>query len=51
MTERGLSERRALTVLGMSASALRYVPAPTGMPRFGRASWRWPIGIGAMASA
>jgi putative transposase len=28
MTERGLSERRALTVIGMSASALRYVPAP-----------------------
>lgn len=27
MTERGLSERRALAVLGMSASALRYVPA------------------------
>lgn len=28
MTERGLSERRALAVVGMSASALRYVPAP-----------------------
>lgn len=28
MTERGLSERRALTVMGMSPSALRYVPAP-----------------------
>jgi transposase InsO family protein len=28
MTERGLSERRALAVLGMSASALRYVLAP-----------------------
>jgi hypothetical protein len=28
MTERGLSERRALTVIGMSASALRYAPAP-----------------------
>jgi putative transposase len=28
MTERGLSERRALTVVGMSASALRYTPAP-----------------------
>ena len=28
MTERGLSERRALTVIGMSASALRYKPAP-----------------------
>ena len=28
MTERGLSERRALAVLGMSASALRYEPAP-----------------------
>lgn len=28
MTERGLSERRALIVLGMSASALRYTPAP-----------------------
>jgi hypothetical protein len=28
MTERGLSERRALGVIGMSASALRYTPAP-----------------------
>jgi len=28
MTERGLSERRALAVIGMSASALRYAPAP-----------------------
>src|SRR5688500_3068183 len=28
MVERGLSERRALTVVGMSASALRYTPAP-----------------------
>jgi transposase InsO family protein len=28
MTERGLSERRALAVVGMSASALRYTPVP-----------------------
>ena len=28
MVTRGVSERRALTVVGMSASALRYVPAP-----------------------
>lgn len=28
MTERGLSERRALAVIGMSPSALRYTPAP-----------------------
>ena len=28
MTERGLSERRALAVVGMSASALRYTPGP-----------------------
>lgn len=28
MTERGLSELRALRVIGMSASALRYRPAP-----------------------
>jgi transposase InsO family protein len=28
MTERGLSERRALGVVGMSASSLRYQPAP-----------------------
>jgi putative transposase len=28
MTDRGLSERRALAVVGMSASALRYEPAP-----------------------
>ena len=27
MTERGLSERRALRVIGMSASAYRYRPA------------------------
>ena len=28
MTDRGLSERRALTIVRMSASALRYAPAP-----------------------
>jgi putative transposase len=28
MVDRGLSERRALRVVGMSASALRYQPAP-----------------------
>ena len=28
LTERGLSERRALAVVGMSPSALRYTPAP-----------------------
>lgn len=28
LTERGLSERRALAVIGMSPSALRYTPAP-----------------------
>jgi hypothetical protein len=28
MTERGLSERRALAVVGMSASAWRYAPGP-----------------------
>jgi hypothetical protein len=28
MSERGLSERRALAVVGMSASALRYTPGP-----------------------
>jgi len=28
MTARGLSERRTLRVIGMSASALRYWPAP-----------------------
>lgn len=28
MTQRGLSERRALAVVGMSASALRYTPGP-----------------------
>lgn len=28
MTERGLSERRALAVIGMSPSALRYAPSP-----------------------
>jgi putative transposase len=28
MTKRGLSERRALAVMKMSASALRYMPAP-----------------------
>src|SRR5690349_11166787 len=28
MTERGLSERRALAIIGMSASAMRYAPTP-----------------------
>lgn len=28
MVERGLSERHALTVVRMSSSSLRYVPAP-----------------------
>jgi putative transposase len=28
MTKRGLSERRALAVMKMSASALQYMPAP-----------------------
>ena len=28
MTEHGLSERRALAVVGMRASSLRYTPAP-----------------------
>ena len=28
LTESGLSERRALAVIGMSASSLRYTPAP-----------------------
>ena len=28
MTQRGLSQRRALAVVCMSASAFRYVPAP-----------------------
>ena len=32
LTLRGLSERRALRVIGMSASALRYRPAPDCNP-------------------
>jgi hypothetical protein len=32
MVTRGLSERRALTVVRMSASALRYVPRPDPDP-------------------
>ena len=32
MVTRGLSERRALTVVGMSAAALRYVPRPDPDP-------------------
>jgi len=28
IVERGVSERQALTVAGMSASSLRYIPAP-----------------------
>ena len=30
MKQRGMSERHALRVVGMSASALRYVPRPDG---------------------
>jgi len=30
MRTKGLAERRALTIVGMSASSLRYVPAPDG---------------------
>ena len=33
MVTRGLSERRALTVVRMSAAALRYVPRPDADPR------------------
>ena len=44
MTERGLTERRALRVVGMSASALRYTP-PTAMSTCGPRSSRWRTGI------
>jgi len=37
---RGLSERHALTVVRMSASSFRYVPAPDQNGRCAIASWR-----------
>ena len=40
MVTRGLSERRALTVVHMSAAALRYVPRPDPIPAWATASSR-----------
>jgi hypothetical protein len=42
---RGLSERHALAVLAMSASALRYTPAPDRNARYAPGSGRSRIGI------
>ena len=51
MVARGLSERRALVALRMSASALRYVPSPDCNGDYGRGSSRWRTGIVAMGPA
>ena len=51
MAAQGLSERRALTVVRMSASSLRYVPRPIPTPACETASSHWPIGTGVMAPA
>ena len=46
---RGLSERRALAVVRMSAAPWRISRARTRTPVSASASSRWPIGIGATA--
>lgn len=51
MVTSGLSERRALTVVRMSAAALRYVPRRIRTPVCATASWRWRIAIVGMAPA
>ena len=45
------SERRALTVVQMSASSLRYVPRPDPVPACAVASWRWRTATGDTAPA
>jgi hypothetical protein len=53
MVTGGLSERRALAVVRMSAAALRYAPRRVQIPIPGcaTASSRWPIAIAEMAPA
>ena len=48
MVARGLSERRALTVGQMSASAFRYVPRPDGNAVVRDRSLTWRSDIDAM---
>ena len=49
MVTRGLSERRALAVVRMSASALRYAPRPDQDAELRDRILRWRIGTAAMA--
>jgi len=51
MASKGLSERRALRVVGMSASALRYEPRPDRNVELREQSRHWRIGTSAMAWA
>ena len=51
MVSRGLSEPRALRVIHMSASALRYQSAPDRNGALRERIIAWPIGIVAMALA
>jgi hypothetical protein len=51
MVTQGFSERRALTVVRMSAATLRYVRRPDRDPASAIASSHWPIAIVAMARA
>ena len=51
MVTRGLSERRALTVVHMSAAALRYVPRPDPDPACATASSPSRIATAATAPA
>ena len=51
MVTGGLSERRALAVVRMSAAALRYAPRPDPDPGLRDASSRWRIAIAGMAPA
>ena len=49
MQAKGMTERRALQVVGMSASAYRYQPRPDRNRRFVSALWGLPSGTGVMA--
>lgn len=51
MADRGLSERHALRIVGMSASAYRYQAAPDKTSRYVSRLLRWPIGIAATVLA
>lgn len=51
MVSHGLSERRSLRVIGMSASAYRYEPVQGRNCALTRRSSPWPSGIDATALA